>query len=36
MSYVDFEAPDELKNKTLDFVKKVVDKSGKIKKGMNG
>ena len=35
MSYVDFEAPDELKNKTLDFVKKVTDKNGKIRKGMN-
>jgi large subunit ribosomal protein L7Ae len=35
MSYIDFEAPDSLKTKTLDFIKKVVDKRGKIKKGMN-
>ncbi|UYP44995.1 50S ribosomal protein L7Ae [Candidatus Lokiarchaeum ossiferum] len=35
MSYIDFEAPDELKNKTLDFVKKVTDKNGKVRKGMN-
>lgn len=36
MSYVDYEVPDTLKNKTLDFVKKVVEKqNGRIKKGMN-
>jgi len=34
MSYVDYEVPDGLKNKTLDLVKKVVEK-GRIKKGMN-
>jgi len=35
MSYVDFTAPDELKTKAASFLKNVVDKRGRIKKGMN-
>jgi len=35
MSYVDYEVPDALKNKVLDFVKNTVKKNGRIKKGMN-
>lgn len=35
MSYVDIDIPDKLETKTLDFIKTVIEKSGKIKKGMN-
>ncbi len=35
MSYVDYDVPDALKNKVLDFVKNTVKKGGRIKKGMN-
>jgi large subunit ribosomal protein L7Ae len=35
MSYVDVSLPAELKKKIVDFVKKVTDKGGKVKKGMN-
>ena len=35
MSYVDFEVPENLKTKTLDFVKKAVEKRARVKKGMN-
>lgn len=35
MSYVDIEIPDALKTKALDVVKNVVEKQGRIKKGMN-
>ena len=35
MSYVDIDIPDALKKKTLDAISKVVDKKGRIKKGMN-
>ncbi len=35
MSYVDIEIPDALKTKALDVIKTVVEKQGRIKKGMN-
>ncbi len=35
MSYVDFKVPDELKEKASAFLKSVVEKRGKVKKGMN-
>ena len=35
MSYVDIEIPEKLQNKTLDFIKNVVEKKGSLKKGMN-
>jgi large subunit ribosomal protein L7Ae len=35
MSYIDVQLPDDLKKKTIDVVKKIIDKHGKIKKGMN-
>ncbi|MHA1819561.1 MAG: 50S ribosomal protein L7Ae [Promethearchaeota archaeon] len=35
MSYVTFQAPDELKKKALTFIQNVVKNAGKIKKGMN-
>ena len=35
MSYVDIDIPDALKAKALDAVKAVVEKQGRIKKGMN-
>jgi len=35
MSYIDYQVPEDLKKKGLDFIKSLVDKKGKIKKGMN-
>ena len=35
MSYIDVEIPEALQNKTLDVVKAVMEKHGRIKKGIN-
>ena len=35
MSYVDIEVPEALQTKILDFLKKVTQNDGRIKKGMN-
>jgi large subunit ribosomal protein L7Ae len=35
MSYVDVQIPEKLQTKVLDILKKVVEKNGDLKKGMN-
>jgi len=35
MAYVDVSIPDETKKRILDLLKKIVEKNGKLKKGMN-